>query len=113
MAVDIYGDLRLTDDGDIQLARGVEAAEIRIFNRLAVNQGEWAFNLQFGVPWLYSILGQAVDNAAGRELIAQAIQSDFEVEAVGEVQSFSERGSREVSLQIQVQLVDGLATVTV
>lgn len=86
MAVDISDDLAVAADGGADLAEGDDALVIRLANRVGINQGEWPFDLNLGLPWLFQVLGRTLDTAGMRSLIAEKIGADPEVASVGTIE---------------------------
>ncbi len=57
------GDIKLTD-GKFEEVFGIEAVGQRVKGTLNEFQGEWFLDLEAGVPYLESILGQKTQNLA-------------------------------------------------
>lgn len=110
--IDIDRDWTLLATGDVKLVTGTTALAQRLGNRLNTNQGQWAFNLRHGVPWLASILGESGDSAAVRELITKQIMQDTEVAAIGQFSATFNNTTRRFTYTIQVRATDGTTVAT-
>lgn len=107
MAKDYPSDLTADTNGDIAFVSGDDALAIRVESRICVNQGEWPFNLDFGTPWLFQILGQNVESGALRSILAQRLGEDFEVKSVGDISITPPDSTRKVSISASVVSVSG------
>ena len=72
--------LALTADGDLDLqggcgpllVSGVEAAQTFLIAKFATQQGEWGFNLDYGLPY-DALLGRYFDETAAIGIYADAV----------------------------------------
>lgn len=99
-AIDPTTGALFTVDGDDALAQ-------RLKKRLCTNEGEWAFDLGFGIPWLYEVLGRNIDSASTRTLIAETIEADPDVVSISELEAVTDRNLRCVTLRTTVQSTSG------
>jgi hypothetical protein len=104
--IDLDRNLALDADGDLRTITGVTALGQRLENTLSCQRGEWAYNLQHGVSWLFSILGEAGDSAAIRQLLIEPIAADSEVADVGEFTVTFDHDARRLRYKIPVRAID-------
>lgn len=72
MALDITnGDLTMTN-GKFDQVTGLALVGLRVKDRLFTFRNEWFLDLEFGVPYLESILGQKPSNLSGIAAILKA-----------------------------------------
>lgn len=112
MATDLDKNLTLTSDGDLTLLTGDDALAARLESRANTQQGEWPFNLGYGVPWMFSILGERADTASTRALIAASLLADPEAVAVDRIEFSFSASTRTATISASVKSVSG-QTVTV
>lgn len=94
-----------TNDWD--LVSGVDAAQQRLESRLGTNQGEWGFDLTFGVPWLSQILGELGESASLRQIIASRITADPEVASISAFDAVFDDEARRMRYTVRVRLRSG------
>lgn len=107
MARDFSDDLEIAADGSLVVVDGDVALQQRLRKRLCTNEGEWPFDLEFGVPWLFEILGRNIDAASTRGLVIDALTADFDVVAVSGLESTVDRNSRKARLSATVESISG------
>lgn len=105
MATDWKGDFEV--EGDIVLSDGDDAYAERVCMRVGVNEGEWPYDLTFGLPWFTRILGASPTTGAFRSFFAQAIQADPETLTVGEVQVSQPNEDRKSTLTTSCKSIRG------
>lgn len=107
MAKDFADDFSLDANGDLNVVDGDDALAQRLKKRLCTQETEWAFDLQFGIPWLYQVLGASIDAASTRSLVTEALEEDFEVNSVSGLEVDTDRRARKQRLSARVQSVSG------
>lgn len=95
------------------MVTGIAALRQRLENRMQCQRGEWRYNLNHGISWLFGVLGQSGDTAAIRQLLTQEILLEAEVIGVGEFNVSFIAASRRLHYTIPIQTQAGeTATVT-
>lgn len=108
MAIDVKGDWELDPQTqDLATVDKLAAYEQRLEIRLCAHQGEWAFDLLFGLPWLSRVLGKSPTTGAFRQLLAAEVQQDPDTQTVGEVRFSVPDPDRKVFVSIDVLSVFG------
>lgn len=107
MAIDFDKNLTLTSDGDLTLLTGDDALAARLESRASTQQGEWPYNTAYGVPWMFSVLGERADTASTRALIASRLLADPEVAAVDRVEFNFTPGTRTATISVSVKSLSG------
>jgi hypothetical protein len=107
MALDLDQSLTLTDSGDLLLVSGDNALAQRLVSRTSTQEGEWPFDTRYGMPWLFSVLGQKADSAGARAILAQKLQADPDVSAVDRIDFTFDSTTRVASISVSVRSISG------
>lgn len=112
-------DILLTTNGDLDLTNNlltlVNTLEVQVRQRLEIklytNQGEWGFNLDFGLPWItegdnIQLISKA-DKGYVDATIKQAILSQEDVEEITEYQSTLDPTLRINTISCNVRVTSG------
>jgi hypothetical protein len=105
--LDVDRNFTLDNSGNWSILSGADATQQALESELGTNQGEWAFDLFFGVPWLFQILGQSGDSAAIRQLITSKITSNREVASISAFDAEADESARGLRYTVRVRLVGG------
>ena len=84
--MDLKFPLSIDSDGRVETVDGVDETQQRAYLRLSSRQGEWAFDLSYGVPWLEIRAQHPPDLGAARALILQQL---LRVPGLDKVESLS------------------------
>ena len=107
MATDLDRNFTLGATGDVTVLTGDAATAQRLLLRVATNQGEWPYQRDFGVPWLFAILGQVGDSIGQRRLVKAALEADADVEGVQIVDVTFDRVTRRSNMRFSCKLRSG------
>ena len=93
------------------LASGMDSAATAIQAVLSTQQGEWPFDLTFGVAWRGAVLGKFFDPADTASLVAASINTVTDIEPVTAAQinidTTTQADVRQANITVDDVTVDG------
>jgi len=106
LKLDTNHDLAI-ENGDLVLVDGVDAIAQDLDVRLQTFQGECFLDTRIGVPYFQSILGQKPRLTAIKGIFRDSVLSTSGVQSISDFTLDYDGSTRELSLSMQVQSVEG------
>lgn len=97
----------ILESGDLQLCEGVDRAKQYLAQRLSAIRGEWAFDLDEGVPYFENVFVKAPDPVILEGIFKDRILSTPGIIGLDEFDLTLDTATRELSLDFLAQSTDG------
>lgn len=106
--LDENGDVEFDVNGNLKLINGVEEILQRNKIALSINEGEWIFNINLGIPWVKFMQDKNRDFEDYERELKLELDKDKDIDQIDDVTSSYDREKRLLKLKFSGTLVNGV-----
>ncbi len=101
------GDIEFDNNGMLKLIDGTDEILQRNKIALSINQGEWIFNTNLGIPWVEFMRDKFKDERDYEREIEIELDRDEDIEEIEDISSEFDRARRVLKIEFSGKLVNG------
>lgn len=101
------GDIEFDENGMLKLVDETDEIVQRNKIALSINQGEWIFNTNLGVPWVKLMKDKFKDERDYEREIKIELDKDDDIEEIENIESEFDREKRILKIEFSGKLVNG------
>ena len=101
------GDIEFDESGYLKMVEDTDEVLQRNKIALSINQGEWIFNINLGIPWIEYMRDKFKDVDEYVKEVETKLNTDEDIEEITNIDAEYDRGRRILTIEFEGRLING------